>query len=182
MDKHLKNLPEYQVFQAKYGKGGGLIKPREKLTPEELLKQYAKQLKISLPKLDQTTLIRRSVGYYNFLNRKRGIQRYASSSSDEAFLKRICVNFLRHRHTTYDKILHEGLKCKKLDENALVIKLSNKVLDAIAKSYPWLAEECINQRTAKVEATKLLEEMLASGEWEDELEELLAEDELDDIT
>jgi len=65
------------------------------------------------------------------------------SSCDVEFLHRITVNFLRHQGTSYEEKLDEIFG--KTGVNAAYIAIKKKVLEAIAKEYLFLAEECKRQ-------------------------------------
>lgn len=75
----------------------------------------------------------------------------ATEDSAPAFLDRIAVNYVRHRLTAYDGKMR-ALTGKQRGEEAIRL-LRLRVLDAIAKAYPELAEEARRQR-ARREGTK----------------------------
>ena len=68
----------------------------------------------------------------------------ATSTSDEKFLNRIQVNYIRHRLTRYDFAL-KGM-AGRIGTAAACIIIREKVYDAIADAYPGLKEECLRQK------------------------------------
>ena len=69
--------------------------------------------------------------------------RPASLKSDDVFLERITVNYIRHNLTRYDGLLRR-LKGKQAKEEAHEI-IQRRVFEAIAEHYPDLREECDRQ-------------------------------------
>lgn len=68
----------------------------------------------------------------------------ATESSDEAFLARITVNYVRHVLTPYDGLL-AALKGKVGVKVAKEL-VRARVYDVIAATYPHLATECSKQK------------------------------------
>ena len=67
---------------------------------------------------------------------------------NEESMHRILVNNIRHDHTNYDK----GLKKMKKDygnyyTETIYTQYKNAVLNKIAMSYPFLADECTRQKS-----------------------------------
>ena len=67
----------------------------------------------------------------------------ATESSDEAFLARITVNYVRYMLTNYDGLLR-ALHGKVGIKEAMEL-VREQVYDAIAAVYHHLAQECFNQ-------------------------------------
>ncbi len=67
----------------------------------------------------------------------------ASTQSDEAFLNRICVNYIRHQMTAYDHALWEV--AGRTGKSIAITAIRRKVYDAIAKAYPVFHDECSRQ-------------------------------------
>lgn len=69
---------------------------------------------------------------------------WATPSSDEAFLLRIKVNYLRHKMTPYKEKIEDmlGKTGKKLG----LIALRDKIFASISEVYPDLADECTRQK------------------------------------
>jgi hypothetical protein len=65
-----------------------------------------------------------------------------------------CVNYLRHRASDYDCIIHkldtsvEGIDghILYLERRSAMAAIKKRILDEIAAAYPWLTEECIRQK------------------------------------
>lgn len=67
----------------------------------------------------------------------------ASANSDEMFLQRICVNFIRHNLTEYDQAL--WAIAGKTGKDLAVTAIRQKVFSAIATVYPKFKDECFRQ-------------------------------------
>jgi hypothetical protein len=65
-------------------------------------------------------------------------------NSDQAFLDRITVNYIRHQLTDYEQRL--GLLFGRVGTKEAYPILKEKILDAIAENYPELSNECIRQK------------------------------------
>ena len=89
-------------------------------------------------------LIRLAIDSYNAHQRERGeCGGAASIKSDEGFLDRITVNFIRHRMTEYDaRLANLYGKAGKTEAREL---LRAKILTAISRTYPELYIECARQ-------------------------------------
>jgi hypothetical protein len=68
----------------------------------------------------------------------------ASPDSDEAFLDRITVNYLRHHCSNYETELEKTFGKVGVQQAYEVIR--NRVLQAIAEAYPKLKAECERQK------------------------------------
>ena len=68
----------------------------------------------------------------------------ASLDSDQSFLDRITVNYLRHELSSYDA--HLGALFGKVGKGDAYHTIRMKVLRKISKSYPDLAPECTRQK------------------------------------
>lgn len=69
--------------------------------------------------------------------------RFADSESDEFFLQRICVNYLRHERSEYDYDLDRIFGKAGAEEAREALR--DKIYEAIAEKYDWLSEECKRQ-------------------------------------
>ena len=110
-------------------------------------------VKIKVPKMSRKKLIDLACDHYN----KRHLEREedfswqgrsyhwneAMSSSDESFLFRIAVNYLRHDGTTYEDTLTKT--SGRVGANGAYRYLKSTILAEIAKVYPFLAGECERQ-------------------------------------
>lgn len=113
-------------------------------TKREKLKANLESVEIKVPRLDERRLIKRACDHYNARQIDRGnMDLCASESSDRLFLERITVNYLRHELTPYEDELTNIAGQVGADDARMDIK--EKVLDAIAEEYPWLAKECWRQ-------------------------------------
>ena len=72
----------------------------------------------------------------------------ATPESRPDFLRRITVNMLRHRYSSYERRLEDVYGKVGVREAYAVI--NQKVYDAIAVAYPALAEECRAQLVRKM--------------------------------
>lgn len=106
---------------------------------EELM-LYANGVQIKIPTIEKDELIQRACNYYNRWNDWR-LYKYgdfvrATPLSDESFLKRITINYLRHHCTHYDDELQKFLK--KVGKQAAHDILQQRINDAIMQKYEWL--------------------------------------------
>lgn len=69
---------------------------------EELL-EYAASVKIKLPDIPYAAVLENAILSYNEFHYDDG--RFADKGSDKEFLKRICINYLRHECTVYEEEL-----------------------------------------------------------------------------
>ncbi|MCC5907039.1 MAG: hypothetical protein JJU13_12565 [Balneolaceae bacterium] len=85
---------------------------------------------------------------YDFFEIKTFKDFNGSEEEYENFLKRICVNYLRHMETKYDNNLSriDADLGGKVGIREVKIKQRNKILDIIAENYPYLAEEAQKQK------------------------------------
>lgn len=112
-------------------------------------------VEICIPRLPKDGLFRPAVD-----NRNAQSQRHAESSgrldphtdatvdsADTAALQRWAVNHLRHVKTDYDWLLDSVTGRVGVTEARLLIR--ERVLDAIAGQYPYLAAECARQKAER---------------------------------
>jgi hypothetical protein len=109
---------------------------------EHLLREVKSQT-VNLPRLSRRQLVQRACEHYNRLALERDKPFWATPSSEKAFLARICVNFLRHELSNYERQLEEVYG--KVGAIAARSEIRNKVYSAIATGYPDLAKECERQ-------------------------------------
>jgi hypothetical protein len=102
--------------------------------------EYANGVQIKIPDFDKQTLIKRACYHYNSWNDWKEYEYFnytrASPSSDEEFLKRITINYLRHQCTHYDEELQKFYKKVGVREAHQV--LQQRINDAIKQKYEWL--------------------------------------------
>lgn len=103
----------------------------------------ARMVDVAVPVMPLPRLIRLSAAHYNARNVGR---RAADFSSDEQFIARICVNFLRHQGTGYDSDRDfVSAHASAADRAAVGAVIKGRVLAAIAEAYPQLAAEAYRQ-------------------------------------
>lgn len=69
----------------------------------EALLEYAMSVEISLPDIPYETVLEKAIQSYNEFHYND--DRFADTGSDKEFLKRICINYLRHECTIYEEEL-----------------------------------------------------------------------------
>lgn len=111
------------------------------------LVRTAHRLRIQVPTMSTTQLIRRSCEHYNDRNPDKRPADPESASTDPAFVARICVNYLRHALSDYDAnrdaIRRLTQEPAARDEVGAIIKA--RTLVAIAETYPQLRAEARRQ-------------------------------------
>ena len=124
------------------------FKQTNKLSEELIM--YANGVRINIPTIEKDELIRRACKSYNRFHRpiQRPWEDYyafrerwlywneASKDSDKEFLKRITINYLRHKCTCYDKELEKFFK--KVGKNKAHDVLQERINEAIKQKYEWL--------------------------------------------
>ena len=105
---------------------------------------WAQTVRIRVDKMPAGLAMARAIKSYNdfhYLDEEE-----AGPWSDDAFLARITVNFLRHQSTPYDRDMD---KCRgQPGVREAQRTLRKRVLAAIGAAYPGLAPECERQATA----------------------------------
>lgn len=97
-----------------------------------------------LPKLEPEKLTGRAIRHYNQLWEDRGrYEKNAKPTDDPAFLQRITVNYVRHMLTDYEH--HLNALFRQVGKRDAIALVRQKVLQAIADAYPWLAGEANRQ-------------------------------------
>lgn len=106
---------------------------------EESMK-YANEIKINIPTIKKKKLIQRACYHYNSWHRLDYLDNYefniATPSSEEDFLKRICINYLRHQCTNYDNELRKFYN--KVGVGDFHDILQSRINNAIKQKYEWL--------------------------------------------
>lgn len=104
----------------------------------------ATQVDVQVARLPPPVLIRRAIAHY--CGRLAPGKRPAEVTSSEAFLERLCVNWLRHTGSNYDAH-RNGVRASRgqqlSDRAGTVIK--QRVLVQIARVCPWLSDEARRQ-------------------------------------
>jgi len=112
-------------------KVAGLERARKK---REELMMYANGVRINIPDYEKNKLVQKACDHYN--NWHYYDDNYASPTSDESFLKRITINYLRHQCTTYDEELSKFFKKVGVREAHDI--LQERINEAIKQKYEWL--------------------------------------------
>lgn len=124
-------------------------------TKRARVRTWLDALKVSVPKMGMKKLVLRACDSYNAMRSARFlVSGYlsdpADENSDQDFLDRICVNYLRHELTCYER--HLGEIAGKVGATDSYLELKDKVLDAIAEAYSELGVECLKQSQAAAQA------------------------------
>ncbi len=108
------------------------------------LMHAAELVDVTVTVLAPAVLIRRAIAHFN--SRLAPGQRPAETTSSEAFLKRLCVNWLRHTGSRYDTHRNHVRQTggQQLSDTAGNV-IKKRVLIEIARIYPWLADEAQRQ-------------------------------------
>lgn len=110
-------------------------------TKKQKILNYVNALVIKLPEFTEEQVVRRACKAYNMrkenLSMERGYEyEPANANSDSVFLNRICVNYLRHQCSSYERQL-QNIFGKVGTQEAYVI-LKAKVNQAIYDTYKFL--------------------------------------------
>lgn len=100
---------------------------------EELM-SYANGVQIVIPEFEKDKLIKKACDHYNWRNANAYYP--ATPSSDFIFLKRICINYLRHQCTCYDEELRKFYG--KVGVKGAHNILQTRINEAIKEKYEWL--------------------------------------------
>ena len=98
-------------------------------------------------------MVERACRHYNDRAADRGdFDAFADEGCDQDFLDRITVNYLRHCLTEYERELSRFIG--RIGRAEAYEEIKRSVLDAIAKEYPWLADEWERQRRDCMEVSQ----------------------------
>lgn len=103
----------------------------------------AEAIDIVVPKLERDKLIDRACKAYNGRKLFENDFVSADSTSDQEFLDRICVNYIRHELTKYDSDMTSMQNLVGAAEARDIIR--EQVYYEISYVYPYLAKECRRQ-------------------------------------
>jgi hypothetical protein len=158
-----EQTPEYLAWKAKSEKRRDAASDAV-TTKKANLRATIERWRPEVPVLDVATLRRQAIANYNSHREQRaglgeGDWNWtpATESSDEAFLARITVNYVRHVLTPYDGLLgtlHGKVGIKEAKE-----LVRARVYDAIAATYPHLATECSNQEHERAMSEMMREDL-----------------------
>lgn len=115
-------------------------------TRQEKLLNNINKLEITVPRYDLPTLRQTACDHYNSHWTNSRDYKRAAPDDDQDFLDRITVNFLRHELSCYEAQLVEITG--KVGKQVGYEQLKQRVLNAIAETYPDLSDECDRQALA----------------------------------
>lgn len=99
--------------------------------------EFAENVDIKIPYIQQKKLYNLACSSYDDWQCSRGnYDNSAFCSNNEAFLKRIQINFLRHECTNYESILDEWYGM--VGVQAVHAIIQSRINDEILKQYPYL--------------------------------------------
>jgi len=104
--------------------------------------EYAEAMRITVPEMPRDKVTALACRHYNM--RSRDDDMPADKNSDEAFLERISVNYLRHQMSSYERQLMAVYGKVGVEEGVRIIR--RKVYAAIAAAYPYFDGECKRQK------------------------------------
>ncbi len=139
---------EFDIELAKAEKHSIALKKARAARREELLSEI-ETMDIQIPVLDAEELLMAAIKSYNDGHTTvspSGWLKIAETSSDEAFLHRIQVNYIRHKLTNYDLAL--GRIANRPGCPRARTLLRRRVHAAISEIYPYLDLECRRQNGA----------------------------------
>jgi hypothetical protein len=127
-------------------------------TKRERLRERLAQIIIAVPTLPQDELIEAACTHYNSRKLDLLLDRGhtytpATPNSDEWFLHRITVNYIRHQLSSYERQLRRV--AGRVGANEAWLEISRKVFRAIGEAYPWLAGECDRQLREREQADEV---------------------------
>lgn len=111
-------------------------------TKLDSMQKYLDTIQAKIPYLSWGKLTKKSIKNYNDWNSDN--EKYATINSDEHFLNRLRVNYLRHELTKYEKYLNQI--AGKVGGPAAYYTIKIKILDSITIAYPTLLNECESQK------------------------------------
>ena len=131
--RYIESKDDFKADYQKVLKRKILALERAKKKHEELI-MYANGVQINIPDFEKNKLIQKACDHYNWRN--NNAYNIATPSSDSIFLKRICINYLRHQCTFYEEELRKFYG-KVGVQNAHDV-LQTRINEAIKQKYEWL--------------------------------------------
>ena len=132
--KMIESTDDFKADYEKTAKRKDAALARAKKKHDELV-MYANGIQIHIFSKEQLT--KKACNHYNWRN--ESMERYApyaSPSSDEEFLKRITINYLRHQCTVYENELDKFHR--KVGKQEAHDVLKERINEAIKEKYEWL--------------------------------------------
>ncbi|MCL5803437.1 MAG: hypothetical protein M1529_06425 [Candidatus Thermoplasmatota archaeon] len=140
---------DFIIYKKKAEKRSRTMKDITTSKKEKLLEKIdLMEFKIKIISMD--SLLNNAIRNYNDFHESKSIEfgKYdfipVTNNSEEKFLERIMVNYVRHRLTTYDRQLE--MLAGKIGVREAVLKIKCRIFDEISKSYPELKSECDKQK------------------------------------
>lgn len=148
----VKKIEKTKKFSIKFEKAQKRKRSAQKAVETKLnkLKKYVEEVDINVPKMSKNKLIKSAIKHYNEMQEEReylGLKtcgQIASKNSDQDFLNRITVNYIRHCLTIYEEELN--VISGKIGVWEGYVDIKEKVFDEISNVYPWLRNACDLQR------------------------------------
>lgn len=131
--RYIESRDDFKADYKKVLKRKIVALERAKKKREELM-MYANGVQIVIPEYEKDKLIQKACNHYNRWNDNAYYP--ATPSSDYLFLKRICVNYLRHQCTCYDDELRNFYGKVGVQDAHDV--LQTRINEAIKQKYEWL--------------------------------------------
>lgn len=147
----VKRIERTKKFQTALEESRGRRSGAKKAVATKLDKTraYLDSLNIEVPKLSWAKLRKNACDSYNDHRWSFADFEPANRDSDEHFLHRIMVNYLRHEMSSYEMNLGEVFG--KVGVSEAYLEINRKIYDAIASQYGSLEEECKRQYNWKLD-------------------------------
>lgn len=157
----IEATPQWEEWLVGYSRRSQIALRRADAQRQRML-EWVRSLDIKVVQVDsKRRLVTLAIEHYNDRQVWYGTDRWADYKSDKAFLRRITVNFLRHEGSHYEEALDSMFG--KTGKTDAYIELKSRILNAIAKQYPYLAEEAMRQRKEVIALEKERKEYLNEG-------------------
>ena len=143
-----EDTPEWQAWRLAAGKRSERGKATAAAKRAQTIAEVA-ALDIRVPVMDLDDLAALAVKHRNIRDADRAWDRgwapepAAVDGVEQGALERWCVNYLRHRHTSYDADLSQLYG--RIGRREAQVAVRRRVYDVIAGAYPSLAAECARQ-------------------------------------
>lgn len=142
-----EKLKEFKADQEKYLKRRDAGKMLARRRADKQI-ESARTMPIKIREMSYEDVLENAIWHFNCRNRGRRYEdEYdyspATENSDQLFLQRIAVNYIRHHLTSYDSKLFA--QKGKVGGNQAVPIIRRRVFEEIALAYPNLSDECDRQ-------------------------------------
>ena len=135
--RYIESRDDFKADYEKVLKRKIIALERARKKREELM-MYANGVQIVIPEFEKNKLIQKACEDYNWRHIRIDEDDYcrASPSSNELFLKRIAINYLRHQCTCYEEELRKFQKKIGIHEAHDILQA--RINEAIKQKYEWL--------------------------------------------